>query len=1400
MFQFRVRYWYDDYEKSAWSAISVYPLALDLDGNFMDNLNTIVVNYTEDILALSSWRAIIKKVEISVRSGLLGAFKTVDTIPLCEIGLRSNKYKFFNDRLYAAVGIDDFSKEVSIQVLKHFDNVPQITGAMEFVANREGKGRVFTAANLENYDVDKCIDMKMSVDAAHDDGLITIRGTVNVHAWPSADVTPFNIYENYSAPFTTGSTEFFPSDDGKTFITAWHENPSGGWRTVSIAPASTNAEKALGWNQGTGLNLDYEKHDFSAASHDGGMEGFVVYLAGTDYYGISKNFITVPKAQRDGSFEIKGVPKGKYILRVANWKVGYDDTYGSIHNLTNGREWQKTSSPVLACAIPTPSPIPHDYRETHERIIDLTSFPSDTFDLDTEVGYGPILIENMSEGVTYDTGSASMGNCRFSIHGYFLDNNGLKTTNEERLAAIACERQKINMKYRSEVGLAATEVHSSDITLITDHNGFFFYAWGLTNNGLDSLGTAGSNAQFKNIKDLYPEIPDVWNPPAGTEGLYNLDPSTGNKTFTHPSPGGNLYDGGLTALYLGNDDDYYIYIQPTPGYSYSTTHTLYVDASNVTSPRPAPYCLILYNGNQDFTKHNRTIVQGTVKDAQGAGVPDVLVCLERNGRQEKTNSLGNYSISIYCPWDATTNAPLFGRVDDDLFTQYTPDYNYIYPPSPTSHTLAVTAFVSGGVGGPFDIYNPYTAPDFTYGFYGGLPFSDRYLKSGGSYRVGVVYEDNYNRKSTVVEGDAFRVPFHTETSSYDKPHIIWEIDGTPPLWATHFRIVRTKESFYSRYVSLKITAVKYVKYNTDIYAPTFTSHANADATHVHLRIPTLFEQDLENADAGALWFLKKENETTFNPLVRDRVRLILDESDSLLRTDGIFDYGIEGTYVDDSDNIWLIVEAPEILREIKPGWLMEAYTPKRTEEIVFYECGECHKILNPHTASRIHSGPNQNQIVGTQPAKGSLVGGDTYWRKRQFSVPEDLVSPSLFIENRNMADSFDSINEDIGRANIKDLDFGQRFYNNKVSWSGLYIPDTKINNLSAFIGVDFQAVDNNFGTVKNLVTVAEVMLAICEFKIQPFYVGKDNVLALSGTTNMGRSDRTLNAANELVQDFGTQHPSSISKDGNFCYGFDARQGVAWRYATNGLTEISQYRMINEFNNIGKDFYAVSSKNNDVLGIFDREFKCYLLTFPELTDDDLDGYGARAAATISFDETKNGWNTYLSYVPEYYGITGQILVSFKDGSLWRHESNTAAKSNFYGVQYNNEIDIVFNRKPRMTKMFFNIEQQSDKLFVCPTITIPANNPYSTGMLSELIANKFTNYEGHWNADFLRDKNDTNKVFRDIADAATRAVTALLRGRVLRGEVIVIKLRLNTQGEDFNLKRIDVGYAPSEETKT
>lgn len=1304
MFQFRTRYWYDDYEKSAWSAISNFPVPLDLDGNFLDILNAIIVDYTEDILASVSWRAILRRIELAFRIGETGQFRTIDFLEICEIGIVTNKYTFLYDKLYSIVPSDDAPADPTQQALKHFDNVPRLTGALEFVANREGKGRIFAATNLENYDVDDCVEMTVNLDETYvDPCLVTIKGTINMNPslFPS-----LSVYESPSASSPAGNII-----DGKLWVLGvQYDITSGKWLGL----------KNLGNN----------------------LSGFVVYLAGTNFFGVSKNNIIVPEVDRDGSFEIKNVPRGKYILRVASPFVINGEDNGTIYDINNGIAWQRSSAPVIDCA----GSVVATGIET-ERIIDLTT-ATGVFDLDTEPGYGPILIESLIGSVSIPPVSPKPPGSShvWCTEGYFLDNNADASTHEIRQGAIACERQKINYQALTDSDQYPLAGAWTDGQFITDHNGYFFIKW------LD-VGTWITPLPAR-IKSLYPVVPN------GCTSTFNAlaTPMGSNSIFT-----GDIYRGGLQALFDSSN--------------YTESLVTYNPDGEIHELIIGVIGWVLYNKDTSFTQNNKTLVQGTVVEANNLGVPKTLMCIERNGRQEQTDANGNYAISVYCPWDK------FVRDDDTLFPQYLLDKCYDYPPTPLFHLLNIDRFCVN-----YTSTIPYEVPDFSYGFSGALTVQEKYLKSGGSYRTGIVYEDYYNRKSTVVEGNVLHIPFHTERGVYGKVFTSWEINGVPPIWAHHFRIVRTKDGFYRRYLQLKVEDIDYVRI-TDVNAtPVVTSFANGDATNIMIKVTALFDEDTDSE--AVLWFFRGENGGGYAPEPRDRIRFILDENDALVLTNGIYDFEIQGKYVDANDDYWLVFANVEIFREILPGWLIEVYTPKRIEEVVFYECGECHLILDPYTSNRRHSGPMQNQIIGTQPAKGLLVGGDTYWRIRQFAVSDGAVY-NLAVENRNMSDRFDSINEDVGRANIEDLDFGERFYYNKISYSDLFVPGTKKNGLSGFIGTDFQMTDVRYGIIKNLVYVGDVLLAVCEFKIQPFYVGKDNVLQLSGREQIGRSDRTMNPANELIEDWGTQHPGSIASDGNYVYGFDARQGIAWRYATNGLTEISKYGFVKEFNVIGKLFAAKSAIDYPIISIFDREYKCFILTFPTIE--------GRPAQSISFDELKNGWNTYLSHLPEAYGISGQIIVSFKNGQVWVHESSNVPNANFYGVQHDCEVDIVINKYPKATKLFMNIELQSNKKFWSPVITIPANEDYPLGMLSELRPNRFSRTEGHYNADFLRDKLDTEAVFVAIVDPILRATTALLKGRPLRGEAAVIKLRLENAGENFNLKRIDTKFVFSEETK-
>jgi hypothetical protein len=1263
MFQFNVRYWFDDGEKSKWSPISLIPLNIDIVGNMIEAFNAIKIDFTDSRLNDPNSLCIIRKVELAFRESNNDVFKSIKILEVCEIGINQQFIVFRNDQLFTTVESDDATVADGVQALALFDAVPILAGCLESSADAKGNTRIFVGSNLENYDPLDCIDMNFEVTVEPTDPcLCTIRGVVRVMTWQP----------------TSGSPD------------TWALVPN----VYGVAPIKV-------------LNFK-----------DRVLDGFVVYLAGTPYFAVSDS-------PNDGSgtgiFEIKNVPKGKYILRVASYKCRFDDSLGRIHNLANGLEWQRTSSPTREVAGSSLQP----GGKRFERFIDLTGFAGGLFDLSTQPGFGTVDIINLTTLVNYTGGGfRSM----ITVEYYFLDNEGKidspDTNYFVRQSAIAAELQTI-------INNASITTASIDLQLEPiDFNGYGFALY-------SGIGANTLTFVHQILCADSPSTQRIFAPAAYTGGYYEL---FSNNLSNTP---GVILNGGE---------------------------------------------FMLFNNDKIFTEQNKSSIQGRVFDTLGNPVANTLVVLEANTRWVKTNQFGYYSIVFYCQYNDNFRTPGFSR----LFTTYLPDTCYDYPIL-NSNVLTNAGFFFVNI----DFDTPFVGPNptFTNGFVFGLPQSGpanngagRFLKSGGVYRVGLVYEDRGNRKNTVSESRTkLTIPFHTVIGSYSKPVAVWRIDHIPPIWATHYRIVRTRETTYARYLHTPAIKVRYVRIGNSVDTPIDTSFANGDATHILLGIGS----NLESAQPTdpILWFYKTTDDFGYLAQLKDRVRLILNEQGVIATTGQILEFEITGQYLE-NDIYYVVIENATLLQEIKTGWLLELFTPKQNEEAVFYEVGETYVILNAGLPNRAHAGSIQDQIPGVQPASGQYKGGDTYWRIEDFAVNADFVT-NYVLERQNLSWKFPSNNSDIGRPNIIDKDFFQQFYPDIIRFSELFLPGTLINGLSSFRLIDKQGIDQRCGILKRLIVVREAMLAVCQFKIQPIYVGKDNLLDLSGQSNIGRSDQILNLAVQLKEDYGTHNPESIVEDEGTVYGFDIYKGIAWRYSTNGLFPISDYKAVNYFNAKGQQLLPLPRQQTRVFGGFERFYKNYLVSFVPV--------GEIPGETIGFDEPKNGWCSFFSFIPEMYGKFGKKLVSFVNGALWLHDLDTVPRNNFYGVQHTSKVQFVSNLHTRATKLWYNIDIQADKLWFASELLIPPNDPYQAGMRSMLLANKFVNREGVWMADFLRDMNDTQAVFFNIPNTALREVTALLRGRPLRGEVLIVTLELATPGVAVLLKRADIEFVLSMDTK-
>jgi len=75
-------------------------------------------------------------------------------------------------------------------------------------------------------------------------------------------------------------------------------------------------------------------------------------------------------------------------------------------------------------------------------------------------------------------------------------------------------------------------------------------------------------------------------------------------------------------------------------------------------------------------------------------------------------------------------------------------------------------------------------------------------------------------------------------------------------------------------------------------------------------------------------------------------------------------------------------------------------------------------------------------------------------------------------------------------------------------------------------------------------------------------------------------------------------------------------------------------------------------------------------------------------TISYKHKEGVWGSKYSFKPTMYVNINNELYSFFDtdsGVMWKHNENTT-RNNFYGTQYNSEVEAVSNTNPSMVKVF------------------------------------------------------------------------------------------------------------------
>lgn len=605
----------------------------------------------------------------------------------------------------------------------------------------------------------------------------------------------------------------------------------------------------------------------------------------------------------------------------------------------------------------------------------------------------------------------------------------------------------------------------------------------------------------------------------------------------------------------------------------------------------------------------------------------------------------------------------------------------------------------------------------------------RAFKSGATHEFGIIYYDSPNRSGTVniSQDSKVYVPFQSERAIQDGwVDMEMQINHTPPIWATHYQVAYTKNQNIARFL---------------ITAESVTVTGNK--TTMVLTNLGLFQTD----NPGTL--------LSYDFTVGDRIRFIQNRNTLTFLTTYV---DLEVSAFDSATNTLTFQTDSNITNGT--GYLVEIYTPQKTiTEKFYYEIGECYAIGDAGLSTRYHTANTQTQKPGV-PAIITLENqGDVYFRSRLFTAT------GVYLEDPSYSDLFLSNYCNVGRPNVYDSGASEQRRIATVWYSEPFIPDTNINGLGSFFDTNFEEYDKSYDSIQYLFQENSNLLMFQELKVGAILINQRVFSDTQGQGVVSATQEVLSTpARYYAGEYGIgKHPESFASYGNRKYFVDYQRGAVLRLSTDGITPISEYKAHTYFTQRFKDILNAGVKKN-IYGVYDVKYGRYILSLDKkISDTTTIGSGAFQITlpipsfereTIAFDEVSNGWKMFFSFQPEFMCGANLDIVSFKDGSLYLHDSNSL-RGNFYGVQYPMKINFVHNEAPANMKVYNSLELDSNAPFA-----MEMTNQF--GQKTSLIESDFENIENAYWAALWKDENTPN------------VSNPLLEGDDMRCHTAVIKL--------------------------
>lgn len=610
-------------------------------------------------------------------------------------------------------------------------------------------------------------------------------------------------------------------------------------------------------------------------------------------------------------------------------------------------------------------------------------------------------------------------------------------------------------------------------------------------------------------------------------------------------------------------------------------------------------------------------------------------------------------------------------------------------------------------------------------------------KWAAKYRLGLVYVDKYGKTNGVIsfvtsEDDptdfAFTTPsfdFNTTSGAPKIPVVNASINHAPPSWAVAYYWVRTPNQ------------------TTDSFLQYVTAEViNDDVNYWYFCIENLNIFKTETTGFVPSY--------TFKSGDRLRVYASYDSSTEMYVNYPVADYEILGTVQREMTTIetektlgtYLKVKKPQGASGFDNNSFIEIYSPllRTTDQTtVFYAFGESYPIYTDNlTGIKYHVGQIDNQ-TGSQPATFQFRDGDVYFKFREIyklantgKIDPTTVYP-IGLMDANYSDYWNSQVNSNSRGWVIDPNAKRLYQPTLIRFSQAYQPGTDINGINRFYAEDFDEYRRDMGAVQRLVPRDNQLLVFQRFKVGAVPVDQQLTYNVDGSSNLILSSRLLNKIQYYNWEGGIGDcVESLALKNNSVYWWDNVRGTCNRLSQNGITPISITSAMNSF--AVRESQIRGPGLGKIYGVFDSCNNLYISAFSE--------EGTSPAKTLVWNENRNGFESFVSYTPEMMCCINNLLVTFKGGNPYTH--NSGGFNNFYGVNYPSSIKVVFGDSILNKKSWQSIMQQGNYIWSVPYIETSSNSVNQTKQVSNLIETDFDEKEDFFNASLLRDGNSIGGV--------------------------------------------------------